>query len=92
MNPLFNALFGSKQGQLPASPASVQNSSGQDWNAIIGQLQANPAEVLGRAGYSIPQEAMGNPQAMVMHLLQSGQIGGPAMQMIRPMLGRMGIR
>ena len=92
MNPLFNALFGSKQGQIPASPAPVQNSSGQDWNAIMGQLQANPAEALGRVGYNIPPEIAGNPQAMVMHLLQSGQIGGPAMQMIRPMLGRMGIR
>lgn len=92
MNPLFTSLFGTKQGQTPASPVPVQNSSGQDWNAIMGQLQANPAEALGKVGYSIPQEVSDNPQAMVMHLLRTGQIGGPAMQMIRPMLGRMGIR
>ena len=92
MNPLFTSLFGTKQGQIPTSPVPVQNSSGQDWNAIMGQLQANPAETLGKSVYNIPQEVSGNPQAMVMHLLQTGQIGGPAMQMIRPMLGRMGIR
>lgn len=92
MNPLFTSLFGIKQGQIPTSPAPSQNSSGQDWNAIMGQLQANPAEMLGKAGYNIPQEASGNPQAMVMHLLQTGQIGGPMMQKIQPFLQRMGIR
>jgi len=92
MNPLYNALFGTKQGQLPVSAPQMQNGAGQDWNAIMGQLQANPADMLGKAGFSVPSELQGNPQAMVMHLMQSGQIGGPAMQMIRPMLNRMGIR
>ena len=92
MNPLFNALFGSKQGQIPVPQTPVQNNSSGDWNANMGQLQANPVEMLGRAGYSVPQKISGNPQAMVMHLLQSGQVGGPMMQKIQPFLQRMGIR
>ena len=92
MNPLFNALFGSKQGQIPAPQMPVQNNSSGDWNAMMGQLQANPTEMLGRVGYNVPEELSGNPQAMVQHLLQSGQVGGPMMQMIRPMLNRMGVR
>ena len=92
MNPLYNALFGAKHGQIPTPQMPVQNNQSGDWNAIMGQLQANPAEMLGRAGYNVPQEIAGNPQATVMHLIQSGQIGGPMMQRIQPFLQRMGIR
>lgn len=92
MNPLYNALFGTKQGQIPASSTPMQNNSTQDWNAYMGQLQANPVGMLSKAGYSIPEELNGNPQAMVMHLMQSGQIGGPMMQRIAPMLQKMGVR
>jgi hypothetical protein len=92
MNPLFNALFGTKQGQIPAPQPQAQNNPTQDWNALMGRLQANPAEALRSAGYTIPDNVAGNPQGMVMHLLQSGQIGGPAMQRIQPILQQMGIR
>ena len=92
MNPLYDALVGTKQGQIPASPQASQNCANQDWNANMGQLQANPVGMLNRAGYSVPEELAGNPQAMVMHLMQSGQIGGPMMQKIQPFLQRMGVR
>jgi len=92
MNPLYDALVATKQGQIPASPMQMQNISNQDWNTSMGQLQANPVGMLTRAGYSVPEELSGNPQAMVMHLMQSGQIGGPMMQKIQPFLQRMGIR
>ena len=58
----------------------------------MGQLQANPGEMLKNAGYSIPDELSGNPQGIVMHLMQSGQISNPVMQRIAPFLQRMGIR
>jgi hypothetical protein len=35
---------------------------------------------------------MGNQQATVMHLIRTGQVGGPAMRMIAPILGKMGIK
>jgi len=92
MNPLFNALFGQKHGAGQASQDQTQNPTGQNWNALMGQLQANPAEMIQKAGYSVPQEISGNPQATVMHLIRTGQIGGPMMQRIQPMLQMMGIR
>jgi len=90
MNPLFNALFGQKQGQGAFPQTQAQNNPPQDWNALMGQLQANPAEMVRKAGYNVPDEISGNPQATVMHLIQSGQVGGPMMQRIMPMIQRMG--
>lgn len=92
MNPLFQALVNAKQGQMARPQQQMANGQGQDWNAIMGQLQANPAGMLQNAGYNVPDELSGNPQAMVQHLMQTGQIGGPMMQRIQPFLQRMGIR
>lgn len=92
MNPLFNALFGTKQGQMPVPQQQTQNPPKQDWNALMGQLRSNPAEMVRNAGYSVPDEISGNPQATVMHLLQTGQIGGPMMQRIQPMLRNLGVK
>ena len=92
MNPLYNSLFGTKQGQNPLSVQQAATNQGPDWNALMGQLRANPAEAIRSAGYTVPDEISGNPQATVMHLLQTGQIGGPMMQKIAPMLQRMGVR
>ena len=58
----------------------------------LQQLRNNPQQFVKQAGWDIPQELMGNPQAMVMHLIQTGQVGGPVMRMIAPILGRMGIK
>ena len=92
MNPLYAALVNAKQGQIPTSGVQTQNDSNQNWNAQMGRLQANPGDMLRQHGYNVPEELTGNPQAMVMHLMQSGQIGGPLMQKIQPLLQRMGIR
>ena len=94
MNP-FQAIMGRMGGQMPQNmPPAQQMGNGQavDWNALMGQLQANPRDALKTAGYNVPEELIGNPQATVMHLIQSGQVGGPMMQRIQPFLQRMGIR
>ena len=58
----------------------------------LRQLQQDPVGMAKQAGYNIPQNLAGNPQAMVQHLIQTGQIGGPklqqAMQMIRQLTGK----
>lgn len=58
----------------------------------LQQLQNDPVGMAKQAGYNIPQNLAGNPQAMVQHLIQTGQIGGPklqqAMQMIRQLTGK----
>ena len=58
----------------------------------VQQIQKDPIGMAKQAGYNIPDNLAGNPQAMVQHLINSGQIGGPklqqAMQMIRNMTGK----
>ena len=50
------------------------------------ELQQHPAQLMKQAGFNVPDEIANNPQASVMHLIQSGQVGGPMMQRIRPMM------
>ena len=58
----------------------------------LQQLRTNPQQFVQQAGWNIPQEIMGNPQAMVMHLIQTGQVGGPAMQRILLMIRQMSVK
>ena len=58
----------------------------------LTQLQSNPREFIQKAGMNIPDELMGNPQAMVMHLIQTGQVSNPMMQRIMPMIRQMGVK
>jgi hypothetical protein len=55
----------------------------------LRQLQSDPMGMAQKAGYNIPQNLAGNPQAMVQHLIQSGQVGGPMLQKIMPMMQRL---
>ena len=95
-NPLFNAIFGGSQpfsGQAAQTPTQGQNTAqnanmGQQMNMqdAMNQLRSNPAQMIRQSGYNVPDEIANNPQATVMHLIQSGQVGGPMMQRIQPML------
>lgn len=75
MNPLFQSMVGSIPQQIP-----------QDMQNSMQQLQSNPIQMIRNAGYQVPDEIAGDPRATVMHLMQTGQIGGAAMQRIQPML------
>ena len=66
------------------------NGNGQQ--QMMQQLQQDPVGMARQAGYNIPQNLAGNPQAMVQHLIQTGQIGAPAMQRIMPMLRQLGMK
>ena len=55
----------------------------------IRQVQSDPIGMAKKAGYDIPQNLAGNPQAMVQHLIQTGQVGGPALQRVMPMMQRL---
>lgn len=50
------------------------------------ELRSHPADIIKQAGFNVPANLMGNPQAAVMHLIQTGQIKSPMMQRIQPML------
>ena len=58
----------------------------------LQQLRNNPKQFVQQAGWNIPAEIMGDPQKMVMHLIQTGQVGGPAMQRILPMIRQMSVK
>ena len=53
------------------------------------QLQSNPAEFFKKAGINAPAEIMNDPQAMVMHLINSGKVSNPVLQMVMPMIRKM---
>lgn len=54
----------------------------------LQQLRSNPAAVLKQAGLSVP-DGMRNPQQIINHLLQSGQVPQARYQQAMQMMGRM---
>lgn len=96
-NPLFDAVSGRSAAVRPDradNPMPTQNNAVMPPNApqmtnmqdAMRQLQANPAQMIKQAGYNVPDEYANDPQQAVMHLIQSGQVGGPMMRRIQPML------
>ena len=53
---------------------------------MLRQIQSDPLGAAKRAGFNVPDEISGDPKAMVMHLINSGQVGGPMLQRIMPMI------
>lgn len=45
---------------------------------MLNQFKANPAQYLMRTRFNIPQNIMNDPQAIVNHLVQSGQVSQEA--------------
>ena len=54
---------------------------------MIQQLRQNPSAVLKQAGMTIP-DGMSNPQQIVQHLVQSGQVSNAKLQSVMQMMGR----
>jgi len=54
----------------------------------LRQLKQNPYQLIKQAGYNIPANIANNPQAVVMHILQSGQVSNPMLNMLSRMIGR----
>ena len=55
----------------------------------LEQIRNDPLGMAQKAGFQIPENLAGDPQAMVMHLIQTGQVSGPMFQKILPMIQRM---
>ncbi len=58
---------------------------------MLSQLRQNPVGVLKQAGLNIPA-GMSNPQQILNHLLQSGQVPQARYQQAMQMMSRMGRR
>ena len=56
----------------------------------LRKLQENPGEFLKRAGANVPDEILHDPQAIVMHLIKTGQVSNPMLNKIMPMIQQMG--
>lgn len=78
---LFDSLGGGNQ------PQSQQMTPQQ----AMAQLQADPAGVLKQIGLNIPA-GMNDPQQMVQHLLQSGQVPQSRFAQAMQMMGQLGRR
>lgn len=58
----------------------------------LQKLQRDPLSMARQAGFQIPENLAGNPQAMVQHLIQTGQVGGQKLQQAMQMMQRMGMK
>ena len=56
----------------------------------LRRLQSDPKSFFQQAGVNVPEEMMHNPQQVVMHLINTNQVGGPMLQRIMPMIRQMG--
>lgn len=72
---LFESL-GSKGGSAPMNPMQM-----------VQQLRSDPVAVLKQRGLSIPS-GMNNPQQIVNHLIQTGQVPQSRLTQIMQMMGR----
>ena len=79
-NPLFKQLYGDQAAPTPHSQQPV------DMRQAMNELQAHPARLIRQAGFTVPDEIAGNPQAAAMHIIQSGQVKSPILQRLQPML------
>ena len=58
----------------------------------LSKIQSNPQEFFRQAGVNVPAEIVNNPQAVVMHLINTNQVGGQMMQRIMPMIKQLGLK
>ena len=59
----------------------------------LRRLQSDPREFIKRARVNIPDEIVGDPKEMVMHLFRTGQVKNPMIQqMMQQMFQGMGMK
>lgn len=58
---------------------------------MLSQLKSNPVALLQRAGFNIPAN-LNNPQAIIQHLMNSGQISQQQVNNAQAMAKNFGIR
>ena len=54
---------------------------------VLTQLKQNPADFISKAGFNVPQ-GMNNPQQIINHLMQSGQVSQSKYNQVLQMLKR----
>lgn len=74
-NPIFNALMGTAMQGI---------ASGMNPAQILASLKSNPMQILQQAGFNVPP-GMNNPQQIINHLMQSGQMNQNQLQQAQQM-------
>lgn len=78
---LFDSLGGNNaHANAPANPMQM-----------LSQLKGNPSQMLKQAGYNIPAN-MNNPQEIINHLLNSGQVNNSRLNMAQQIARQFGRR
>lgn len=54
----------------------------------LQQIKANPVSMLKQAGFNVPDNLANDPNAMIQHLVQSGQVPQNRLQSILQRFGR----
>lgn len=78
MNPLFNALGGAAMG-------------GMNPMAMLAQLKQNPLGMLRQYGFNVPDN-LNDPNAIIQHLMNSGQINQQQYNRARQMAQQFGFK
>lgn len=66
--------------------------SGITFQDALREVNEKPEECYRAAGFKVPKEIANDKQKAVMYLIQTGQVGGPMMRLIAPILARAGIK
>ena len=59
---------------------------------MFQQFRQNPAQFLMQRKLNVPQNIMNDPNAIINHLMQSGQVSQDAYNRARQMMGQMGMK
>lgn len=76
---------------MMANPFFNALGGGANPMAMLTQLKNNPLGLLRQAGFNVPDGAT-NPQAIIQHLMNSGQISQQQLTNAQTMAQRFGIR
>lgn len=74
-----------------ANPFFNALGGGMNFAQLLTQLRNNPMAVLRQAGYNVPQNA-NNPNDIIQHLMNSGQISQNQMNYAQQVAQQMGLR
>ena len=83
--------FFDRQTAAPSGRMSEQEMRQAFFKDAQG-LKSDVNGYISRAGVDIPENIRNDPQAMAMHLINSGQVPRQRLQMLAPLLQRAGIR
>lgn len=82
--------FFDRQNAPAEQPKQMSNDEMQAaFMQDVRGLKRDANRYIRQAGVDIPESLRGDPQAMAMHLIQSGQVPQERLRMIQPLIDRM---